>query len=72
MPLAQEVNLAVPLVVYIPAVVAQVVLEMRWKLKTHHRHIHQNHLVVSFSGFLLKVSMFGLMLICVTKSNHSF
>ena len=54
MRLAQEASLAVPLVVYIPAGVAQVVLEMRLKLKIHRHHIHQSHLVVSFSGFQLK------------------
>lgn len=40
-----------------PAVAELVGAEMKLKLQIHHLRIHQNHLVASFSGFLLNCTM---------------
>lgn len=57
MHLAQEANLVVPLGECTPAVAELAGVEMKLKLQIHHLHTHQNHLVVSFSGFLLNNTM---------------
>lgn len=52
MPLELEAVLAEPLVGYNLAEVEQAVAERKLRLQIHHHHIHQNHLVVSFSDSL--------------------
>lgn len=41
-------------------------VEMKLKLQIHHLHTHQNHLAVSFSGFLLDSTRYMVKL----KANH--
>lgn len=55
---AQEANLVVPLGECTPAVAELAGVEMKLTLQIHHLHTHQNHPVVSFSGSLLKSTMY--------------
>lgn len=55
---AQEANPAAPLGECTPAAAELVGVEMKLKQQIHHLHTHQNHPVVSFSGFLLRSTVY--------------
>lgn len=66
MHLAREANPAVPWGECTPAGAEPAGAEMKLKLQIHHLRTHQNHLVVSFSGFLLRNTMY----IVTPKANY--
>lgn len=64
--------LAAPSVEYNLAEVEQAVVEMTLRLQNHHHHIHQNHLVASFSDSLLKKVLINSSTETPKKSNHAY